>query len=183
MNHRAALRWARRYQAELDAVDLLSDAEQGLDKDHTLIVAGAGTGKTSAVVGKIGFLIESAEVAPSDILALAFGKNAAEEMRSRVQERTGYGVEIRTFHALGFQIVADVEGEKPGSREIISLFTRILTLTRELRASDRPKYQDLARGVAAGGGWLIRDYRLALPTNTVRDGRQRARYQAHSLGP
>jgi DNA helicase IV len=83
------------------------------DEDHTLVVAGAGTGKTSTVVGKIGFLVESGEVAAEDILALAFARNAADEMCDRVKEMTGHNIEIRTFHSLGFQVVADVEQEKP----------------------------------------------------------------------
>ena len=83
------------------------------DEDHALVVAGAGTGKTSTVIGKIGYLVESQEVGPQDILALAFARNAAEEMRTRVKEKTGHDVEIRTFHSLGFRIVADVEQEKP----------------------------------------------------------------------
>ena len=83
------------------------------DEDHALIVAGAGTGKTSVVIGKIAFLIDSKEVQSDEILALAYGKKAAEEMRGRIAERTGHDVDISTFHALGFKITANVESEKP----------------------------------------------------------------------
>lgn len=83
------------------------------DDDFTLVVAGAGTGKTSAVVGKIGFLIENEDAKPTEILALAFARKAADEMRERVLKRTGQDVEIRTFHSLGRQIVLNVEGEVP----------------------------------------------------------------------
>lgn len=82
------------------------------DDDHTLVVAGAGTGKTSTVVGKIGFLIESGEVSAPEILALAFGRDAAAEMRERVAERTGFDVEIRTFHSLGLGIIQECSGER-----------------------------------------------------------------------
>ena len=82
------------------------------DDDHTLVVAGAGTGKTSTVVGKIGFLVESGEVSESDIIALAYNKDAAQEMRERVAERIGLDVEIKTFHSLGNKILAEGSGER-----------------------------------------------------------------------
>tara|TARA_B100000767_G_C19764437_1_gene536787 strand:+ start:185 stop:3190 length:3006 start_codon:yes stop_codon:yes gene_type:complete len=83
------------------------------DDDFTLIVAGAGTGKTSLVVGKIGFLIENEDAKSDEILALAYARDAASEMRQRVFERTGHKVEIRTFHSLARKIVLDAEGKVP----------------------------------------------------------------------
>ena len=77
-----------------------------------LLYGGAGTGKTSTVVGKVGYLIESGEVEATDILALAFARDAAAEMRDRVAERTGYEVEIRTFHSLGLHITHGLSGER-----------------------------------------------------------------------
>lgn len=108
---RLALEW-RGFFDRLESNPLTDKQVEAIlhDDDHTLVVAGAGTGKTSAVVGKIGFLIESGEVAAEDILALAFGRDAAEEMRERVAERTGHEVEIRTFHALGLHITQEHSG-------------------------------------------------------------------------
>jgi len=83
------------------------------DEDNCLVVAGAGTGKTSTVVGKISYLLEKEEVKEDEILALAFTRKAAEEMRERVKEITDCEVEIRTFHSLGRSIVLDAENEKP----------------------------------------------------------------------
>ena len=91
---------------QLEANPLTDRQVEGIlrEEDHTLIVAGAGTGKTSAVVGKIGYLVESGIAKPDQILALAFARKAAEEMQERVKQRTGHEVEIRTFHSLGRQI-------------------------------------------------------------------------------
>jgi DNA helicase-4 len=69
--------------------------------NHNLVIAGAGSGKTRVLTGRLGFLIECG-VAPEDILALAYTKSAEEEMRQRL--RTNYGisdVNVRTFHSLG----------------------------------------------------------------------------------
>jgi DNA helicase IV len=83
------------------------------DEDNAIVVAGAGTGKTSTVIGKVGYLVEAGIAEPTEILALAFGNDAAREMRERVKERTGHKVEIRTFHSLGFEIVRNVDRQKP----------------------------------------------------------------------
>lgn len=85
-----------------------------VDEDNNLVLAGAGTGKTSTMIGRAAFLIKSGQAAPRDILMLAFAKKAAEEMRERLQDRLGIqGVTASTFHALGLQIVSEVERERP----------------------------------------------------------------------
>ena len=74
--------------------------------DQNIVAYGcAGTGKTSTVVGKVSYLVTKNEIKPNEILALAYGKDAAEEMRERVKEKTGINTEIRTFHALGKKII------------------------------------------------------------------------------
>jgi len=85
-----------------------------IDEDSNLVLAGAGTGKTSTMVGRAAYLIESGRAADTDILMLAFGKKAAEEMRERVGERIpGSAVQAATFHSLGKNIIASVEGAQP----------------------------------------------------------------------
>src|SRR3989344_3644766 len=71
-----------------------------------LIVAGAGTGKTTVITRRIAYLIEQG-VKPEEILALAFGEKAAGEMEERVDQLlpTGYvNVQISTYHSFGEQI-------------------------------------------------------------------------------
>jgi DNA helicase IV len=83
------------------------------DEDSALVVAGAGTGKTSTVVGKVGFLLAHDRIDPGHILLLAFGKKAATEMAERVERRLGASVEIRTFHSLGREIIRSSEQRAP----------------------------------------------------------------------
>lgn len=67
-----------------------------------LIIAGAGTGKTSVVTERIKYLIVEKKVNPSDILALTFTEKAAREMETRVDIALPYGYTqmwIATFHA------------------------------------------------------------------------------------
>ena len=81
-----------------------------VDEDATLILAGAGSGKTSVIVAKAAYLIARQIRKPDDILLMAFGKDAATEMATRIKERSGADVDALTFHALGYEIIREVEG-------------------------------------------------------------------------
>ncbi|WP_455811505.1 UvrD-helicase domain-containing protein [Pseudomonas graminis] len=85
------------------------------DDDHTLVIAGAGTGKTSTIIGKAGYLLRSGLAQPDNILLLAFGNKAAREMAERIERRlpdVGANLKATTFHAFGNRIVARTQGEK-----------------------------------------------------------------------
>ncbi len=73
-----------------------------------LIIAGAGTGKTTVITERIVHLIEETKVVPESILALTFTEKAANEMLERVDFRLPIGHSepvIRTFHAFCDQIL------------------------------------------------------------------------------
>jgi DNA helicase-2/ATP-dependent DNA helicase PcrA len=97
--------------ATLDPVAL--DEEQRAAVEHEdgplLIVAGAGTGKTTVIARRIARLIEVKRARPSEILALAFNDKAAAEMQERVDLLVPYGyadVTIATFHSFGEEVLA-----------------------------------------------------------------------------
>src|SRR5258705_1438205 len=74
------------------------------DAGPLLIVAGAGTGKTTVITRRIAWLISQRRARPEEILALTFTDKAAAEMEERVDQLVPYGyadVEINTFHAFG----------------------------------------------------------------------------------
>jgi DNA helicase-4 len=83
------------------------------DEDATLILAGAGSGKTSVITAKAAYLLKSGIRRPEEILLLAYAKDAATEMSERVEERCGEPLAARTFHALAYDIIGAVEGNKP----------------------------------------------------------------------
>lgn len=75
-----------------------------------LIIAGAGTGKTTVVTERIKFLITQKNLSPSEILALTFTEKAAQEMESRVDEALPLGYAnmwISTFHSFCDRILRD----------------------------------------------------------------------------
>ncbi|WP_407925853.1 UvrD-helicase domain-containing protein [Alterinioella nitratireducens] len=84
-----------------------------VDEDATLVLAGAGSGKTSVITAKAAYLVKAGIRQPEEILLLAFAKNAAEEMSERVEARSGVPIVARTFHAIAYDIIGVVEGSKP----------------------------------------------------------------------
>ena len=90
-----------------------------VDEDHNLVVAAAGSGKTSVIVAKAGWLLEKGYRRPSELLLLAFARDAQKEMEERVRSRlgdeTGGQLTVRTFHSLGMSIIGEAEGKRPGT--------------------------------------------------------------------
>lgn len=85
-----------------------------IDNDNNLLLAGAGTGKTSVMVGRTGYLLKSLQGKSEEILLLAYGRQAASEMDDRIRERLSTdSISATTFHSLGLSIIAQVEGKKP----------------------------------------------------------------------
>ena len=87
-------------------------------EDNNLVLAGAGTGKTSTMIGRAGYLLASGRARPSDILMLAFARKARDEMQERQDDRLRQWCEkgtptIKTFHALGLEIIGKAEGRRP----------------------------------------------------------------------
>ncbi|MFH2034448.1 MAG: UvrD-helicase domain-containing protein [Candidatus Margulisiibacteriota bacterium] len=75
-----------------------------------LVIAGAGTGKTSVIIRRIAYLIASKAAKPGEILALTFTDKAAEEMEARVDQLVPYGyvdVSLSTFHAFGDRVLKE----------------------------------------------------------------------------
>ena len=80
---------------------------------NALVVAGAGSGKTTTIIGKVKYLIHTHQCKPEEILLLSFTRKSAEEMRLRIKNETGIDMNVFTFHKLGLNTIAIVEGKKP----------------------------------------------------------------------
>lgn len=106
-------------------------------KGPLLIIAGAGTGKTTVISERIHYLISSKKARPEEILALTFTEKASREMEERVDLRMPYGTTqmwISTFHSFCDRILKNESlsiGLSPnfklmGEAESIQFFTKHL---------------------------------------------------------
>nr|ELR5256184.1 DNA helicase IV [Providencia rettgeri] len=87
-------------------------------EDNVLVLAGAGSGKTSVLVARAGWLILRGLAEPKQILLLAFGRKAADEMNQRIQLRLQQDIEAKTFHALALHIIREGSKKSPVISEL-----------------------------------------------------------------
>lgn len=168
----------------------IPDTEQALAISsvvgHVQVVARAGSGKTETVANRAVFLQKHCGVAPSEMLLLAFNRDAAKEMAERVASKLGSGAvpHIMTFHALAYAIV-------PGAKQLLVNQSdgKDQSLNQEfqqvlLDAIENPAFEARVRQlmlahfradweqIASGGFNLSRDemlkYRRSLASETLR---------------
>jgi DNA helicase-2/ATP-dependent DNA helicase PcrA len=96
-----------------------------------LVVAGAGTGKTTVLTRRIAWLIAEQRAKPSEILALTFTERAAAEMQERVDQLVPYGYAdsvICTFHAFGDRLLRE-HGLAVGMSDQVAVLSRAEQVT------------------------------------------------------
>ncbi|CFR17580.1 DNA helicase IV [Yersinia frederiksenii] len=90
-------------------------------EDSVLVLAGAGSGKTSVLVARAGWLLCRNDALPEQILLLAFGRQAADEMNSRIKERLAVDdIQAKTFHALALHIIQQGSRKTPAISKLES---------------------------------------------------------------
>jgi len=80
------------------------------DEDNNIIIAGAGSGKTTTTIGKVNYVTDRYNASPNEILLISFTNKSAQDLRNRIKIE---GVEAKTFHKFGKDIIAEVEGRQP----------------------------------------------------------------------
>lgn len=125
-NHQIRLAVIQENDAWLDAVEknplttMQRDAVAS-DEDCTLVLAGAGTGKTSTLVAKIGLLVKTGQCQADEILAISYTNKSATELEERVKDRLGLSVAVSTFHKLGLSIVSKTYKAKPSLAPFVTV--------------------------------------------------------------
>lgn len=84
-----------------------------IDEDNQLVIAGAGSGKTTTIAGKVKYLTQRQNIDPQSILLISFTSNSAKEMQDRITSKMKIDVPVKTFHSLGLEIISIVKNEKP----------------------------------------------------------------------
>ena len=102
---------------ECDPAILLDEEQRRVllsEEDHTLVIAGAGAGKTTTVAAKVKYLVDKRGVEPSKILVISFTNKAVGELRERINGCLHINCPITTFHSAGYAILR--KGDSEGKR-------------------------------------------------------------------
>lgn len=82
------------------------------DEDYTLVIAGAGAGKTTTVAAKVKYLVEKKGIAPEQILVISFTNKAVGELRAKINKDLGIPCPVTTFHKTGYAILRRQDEER-----------------------------------------------------------------------
>lgn len=127
-----------------------------IDEDRNLLIAAAGSGKSSTIVAKTAYLIESKLAEPGEILILAYNKYAQLEIEERIKttfhklKKTKKIPTTKTFHSIGLDLVSAISGRKPKISKLAgaqgktanSIFSELIS---EIALNDHSFYEDWAQ--------------------------------------
>ncbi|MDX9973240.1 MAG: UvrD-helicase domain-containing protein [FCB group bacterium] len=120
----------------------------------TLVLAGAGTGKTRVIVERLAYLASERGIDPRHLLAVTFTNRAANEMRTRVAERLNVGkvgAWVGTFHSFGLYVLRrDIEAlGRPKSFTIFDDADQLSVMKRQVKELP-PKFAQVSPRDALG---------------------------------
>jgi len=137
-----------------------------VDEANNLVVAGAGTGKSTTLLGKAFYIVSKGLAAPENILLIAFNKSVAKENEKKVNNKTGIKFTVKTFHSLGRGIIGkskkDMPTLSPLAKDELASKSRILELIR-----NRMKEENFARLINDYFLWNFQMYRSIFEFNSL----------------
>jgi superfamily I DNA/RNA helicase len=127
------------------------DAMLGSDTGMTLISAGAGSGKTRVLSGKVANLVNQPEVTPYNIMAVSFSRKSAQDLAEKVKEAVGSKIPQmshtaigRTTHSIAQEIVNRFHPQAGSSTTVASKFELDRLIKRAIKLVKETD-QDLAK--------------------------------------
>lgn len=100
---------------EVDSNILLDEDQRKViltDEDYSLVIAGAGAGKTTTVAAKVKYLVEKQHISPKQILVVSFTNKAVNELREKINQDLKLDCPIATFHSVGNAIIRKNEPDE-----------------------------------------------------------------------
>lgn len=134
------------------------------DEDHNLVVAAAGSGKTSVTVAKIAHILMQGDIDPSELLVLAFNRAARDELRNRIAEkvhlRSIEAASVMTFHGLGNSIIGAATKSRPSVAKHADQTWKAAQLIRDLidELCSDPSFEQL---LSEWFAWHLHQYKSA----------------------
>ena len=101
--------------SSVDSTIKLDDEQRRVvltDEDYTLVIAGAGAGKTTTIAAKVKYLVERKQIRPNQILVISFTNKAVGELRDRINKALKIDCPITTFHKTGYAIMRRQEDDR-----------------------------------------------------------------------
>ena len=88
------------YKLDNDQLEIVKD-----DNKYLFVLAGAGSGKTLTILGKIKYLIEEKHIPKEEIVCITFTNMAVENLKKKIREEINDNIECYTFHKLAMKIL------------------------------------------------------------------------------
>lgn len=121
------------------------------DSYRILVIASAGSGKTTTLIGKYAFLLKERLATPREILVLAFNKDIEKEVKERIKRLVPGDInpEVYTFHGFGLKLLNEAQGKKTLDRLAESSSDGLLDKKNMLEIIDRAKkgYPEIERWI------------------------------------
>ncbi len=86
-----------------------------------LTIAGAGSGKTLTICGKVKYLLEKGMAKENEILLLSYSRASADDLENKIN-KVATGLTVETFHALGLKILTEASGKKKAIEEQLKVY-------------------------------------------------------------
>ena len=97
--------------------NILLDNEQRkiilTDEKYLMVIAGAGSGKTTTISAKVNYLIEKLKINDEEIIVISFTNKAVKELDDRINRDFKHKVKVTTFHKFGYEIIKNNKIKKP----------------------------------------------------------------------
>lgn len=75
------------------------------NSNEVIAIAGAGSGKTMTILGRIHYLVQEKNIKESDILCISFTRKSSLSLKEKCKDAFGYDIEVKTFHRLALDIL------------------------------------------------------------------------------
>lgn len=75
------------------------------ESKHLLVIAGAGSGKTLTILGKIYYLVKYKNILPEEILCISFTRESSKHLKEKIRTEFSFVVPVYTFHKLALEIL------------------------------------------------------------------------------
>ena len=98
------------------------------DEDYSLVIAGAGAGKTTTVAAKVKYLVERKGIDPKQILVVSFTNKAVQELKDKLNRDLNIPCPVATFHSTGNAIIRKHVPEKLNIVDSYKLYYVILNI-------------------------------------------------------